>query len=856
MEKNIISNDYLKFQYENLSEQHRAIHDANFNLYIKYEHDQEQELFVVDVDYVYPHIGFTRKDVCIRLLHKSYTVDKDFIILNTDTKDKYIEGIHYKNLLHLHVEQDQVAKTHGGHNKDKYYLTIKTFKDIFMNSSTKNAKIFRSYYQELERINHMYRKIEQDKLAYNETCIAHIRINHDMLLDRVICKRLVYIVYLHKITQNLQQRNEIPNNKQIIKIGMTHVGMRQRLYELQSRFSETIVLNIFEVNLPDEFEKFLHKHPFISNLLYPIERSKETFLVSISEYKKIVEISNENWNKYDRSVQEFSDKKYDDEQNNFSKKLSKIEKYMKNFMVYNTQTDVNDETLSIVTNLNSDITDYRTDPSSCDDPDKKEHVYILYNNDLNQLLVGYNPLTFCLQCLQNHKLNITFDHDKLMRLSTNNILYKNFRVLVMKRCDYIPNKYYSIYPHRSEYKNNDHLVIFKLNPSASKIIGEYSCLKEAADSECISKSAVDNFLHGKSSHAGSHLWNKLDNLIMTEMGRLLILEWRVDHDVVDGHNGRIIRSIYKLDPNTLDIIKRYNSLSEITLQENFKYDSLQIHNSWNKKQIIDQFIWCFHDKYVKPIKPEPKVENINTISDIQETDKANNIYSWLLFGIKNEFIKSFNSQMDILRYMYLVKNIRISQTALKTISDKNQIIDDKYRIVKKQKTDLNIPTTLSEASAKPYYSEKYKFIVKKNPQNTEILGIYNGWVDACESEEIKFTESAISSAITKNTKLNNKIWSYFGKTDQNLIDQYLKNNDLPKLFKMDKRGEVLVINFESKTIYKKYVAIEEAVLCENIKDKTIIKRDQDNKPYRGYFWKLKRSDQSEQDVVDTLIKNI
>ena len=139
MEAITLSNDYLKFQYENLSEEHRTIHDTNFNYYIKYEHDEE--LFVVDVDYVYPHIGFTRKDTCTKLLIDKYILDKDYIVINTDTKDKYIEDVHYKNLLHFNPMQDQVAKTHGGHNKDKYYLTVRTFKDIFMNSSTKNKDI-------------------------------------------------------------------------------------------------------------------------------------------------------------------------------------------------------------------------------------------------------------------------------------------------------------------------------------------------------------------------------------------------------------------------------------------------------------------------------------------------------------------------------------------------------------------------------------------------------------------------------------------------------------------------------------------------------------------------------------------
>ena len=844
MEAITLSNDYLKFQYENLSEEHRAIHDTNFNYYIKYEHDEE--LFVVDVDYVYPHIGFTRKDTCTNLLIDKYILDKDYIVINTDTKDKYIEDIHYKNLLHFDPKQDQVAKTHGGHNKDKYYLTVRTFKDIFMNSSTKNAKIFRSYYQQLERINHMYRKIQQDRVSYNEAYISHIRINHDMFIDRTKTNRVVYHVFLYEKTKELQKNNEIPNDKQLIKIGMTCAGLENRYQQLKSTYGDCIIINVFEVSYPDEFEKFLHKHPYISNLSYSINKSKEIFSVTLSEYKEIANICNVNWSMY--NVYE------EDNSNRIMNKLSYIERYIKNIHTYS-NINIENDNQSVVTNLNSEITDYRTVPSNYGEPDLTSYVYILYNRIHTKLLVSYHPHTFSLEALKKYGVNITCNHEFLMKLSNEDILFKNHRVLVMEQRNYDTNLEYNINQHRKEYIDYDYLVIFKLNILGTKIIGEYSCLQEGANSEKIIKQAIDHHLHGKSSNAGKHVWKKLSDLLTTREGVELILEWRTYNDVVEGSVIGLKYMIHKLDSTTLNIVKSYISLTDVKQQENIQLSLKQINMSWNRRKTLHGYIWCRSCNYVPTNNHVKKVTtNVKPkLEQIEESSNANNIYSWLLYTHDGDFVKSFNSQMDIIRHMYLVLDILISATGLLSISADNKVVDDKYRILKKLKTDTTIPTTIPDASNKPYYSEKYKLIVKKNIHNTKILGIYNGWRDALSSEDCKFTETAICNAIRKQQKLNNKYWSYYGKTNQNLIDDYLQYNDLPKLFKMDKRGEVLLIHEDTKLIHKRYISLIETAICENIKDSTIINRNTTNKPYKGYFWKLKQSEETDDDIIMSIM---
>jgi hypothetical protein len=74
--------------------------------------------FVIDLDDVWKWLGFTLKSSAKTLLEKQYTIDKDYKLL-------------------LRLQPKQTTKIRGGHNKENFMLTVKTFKSFCLKAGTK-----------------------------------------------------------------------------------------------------------------------------------------------------------------------------------------------------------------------------------------------------------------------------------------------------------------------------------------------------------------------------------------------------------------------------------------------------------------------------------------------------------------------------------------------------------------------------------------------------------------------------------------------------------------------------------------------------------------------------------------------
>ena len=91
--------------------------------------------FVIDLDNIWKWLEFKQKVNAKVLLEKHFKIEID-----------------YKNLLLLQQKQDTDNKKHGGHNKEKIMLTVKTFKLFCIKAETKKAKEIHEYFIKLEEI--------------------------------------------------------------------------------------------------------------------------------------------------------------------------------------------------------------------------------------------------------------------------------------------------------------------------------------------------------------------------------------------------------------------------------------------------------------------------------------------------------------------------------------------------------------------------------------------------------------------------------------------------------------------------------------------------------------------------------
>jgi hypothetical protein len=115
---------------------------TSFYCYLNY--DQKKD-FVIDLDNVWKWLGFAQKVNAKNLLEKNFIIDID-----------------YKKLLLLQQKQSEHVK--GGHNKEIFMLTVKSFKSFCLKAGTKKADEVHDYFMKLEEILHEVVQEENSEL--------------------------------------------------------------------------------------------------------------------------------------------------------------------------------------------------------------------------------------------------------------------------------------------------------------------------------------------------------------------------------------------------------------------------------------------------------------------------------------------------------------------------------------------------------------------------------------------------------------------------------------------------------------------------------------------------------------------
>lgn len=137
--------DLYTILQDEFTTQEQQMFIANFQCYSKYDAEAD---YVIDLDRVFEHAGFTSKAHAVRLLKSHFVEGTDF---NLQTKGNF--------LLTFEGEQsttNEVEDKRGGHNKQQILMTPNTFKDLCIRANTTKGKEIRKYYIKMERIVHRY----------------------------------------------------------------------------------------------------------------------------------------------------------------------------------------------------------------------------------------------------------------------------------------------------------------------------------------------------------------------------------------------------------------------------------------------------------------------------------------------------------------------------------------------------------------------------------------------------------------------------------------------------------------------------------------------------------------------------
>ena len=312
------NNNLLNKVKNTFNETEQQLFIASFYSYLNYHKTDD---YIVDLDNIWKWLGFNQKFNAIRILEKNFEVEKDYkLLLNHQVKQKII-GINNKQNFAPHLGGAKKTGS-GGHNIQKYYLNVKTFKSLCLKAQTKKADEIHEYYikleeliqevleeeaiemknkllikqSELEKLEENKKK-ELEKLEKNKKKEYEEKLIKEKALERqkILLKEfgnsesLIYIIKVKSYN----------NGEYIVKIGESRRGILGRFNEHKSHYEECLLLDCFFLNKSKDFESFLHNHESIRcNRVTDLAKHKnerELFLIGKElSYKMLLKIIDNN----------------------------------------------------------------------------------------------------------------------------------------------------------------------------------------------------------------------------------------------------------------------------------------------------------------------------------------------------------------------------------------------------------------------------------------------------------------------------------------------------------------------------------------------------------------------------------
>lgn len=250
------NNKLLEKVKANFTEMEQQLFISSFYTYLNYDKTAD---FIVDLDDIWRWLGFNKKFNGIRLL-------ENFFVLNKD----------YKKLAPPYGGAR--LGSYGGHNIQKFFLNIKTFKSLCLKAQTKKADEIHEYYIKLEElINEVLEEealemknkllIKDNELIAKENLI--INANQDKL--KAIEKTLVAqfpvnceCIYFGTID------NSNAEGEKLIKFGHSN-NLSVRLQYHHKTYENFILRDAFKVHNKQEIENAIKTSSKIKKHLRTIE---------------------------------------------------------------------------------------------------------------------------------------------------------------------------------------------------------------------------------------------------------------------------------------------------------------------------------------------------------------------------------------------------------------------------------------------------------------------------------------------------------------------------------------------------------------------------------------------------------
>ena len=259
----------------NFTDTEQQLFVASFYCFLNYNQRND---FVIDLDNIWKWIGFSTKQKAKNLLEKNFVINND-----------------YKNLLNQQVSHNLFV--HGGHNKEIFMLTIRTFKLFCLKAGTEKAAQIHEYYIKMEETLQEVIQEESDELKLQLANKDKELEKKDKEKDKIREKTLIeqfpnnaQCVY-YGIIDNLSQSGE-----KLIKFGNSN-NLKNRVVRHKDTYSNFTLVNAFKVENKLQIENAIKENQILN------KRQRE-ITINNKKYIELLNIDGLSFTELDKIIQE------------------------------------------------------------------------------------------------------------------------------------------------------------------------------------------------------------------------------------------------------------------------------------------------------------------------------------------------------------------------------------------------------------------------------------------------------------------------------------------------------------------------------------------------------------------------
>lgn len=274
---NTYQNKLLMKIKKNFTENEQQLFVASFYCFLN--HNSRTD-FVVDLDNVWGWLGFSQKVKAKTLLEKQFLLDVDYKIS---------------------LSQEGKQEKHGGHNKETFLLSIRTFKLFCLKAGTKKAEQIHEYYIRMEETlqdiiseesDELRAQLEQKNIEFEEQLLS-AQHDKELLREKTILEQFpknIQCVY-YGLIDDVSRTNE-----KLIKFGNSN-NLKERVLKHKDTYSNFRLINAFKVDNKLQIENAIKKHSLFS------ERTRHVIIKS-KRYVEILNIEGLEFDVIDNTIKE------------------------------------------------------------------------------------------------------------------------------------------------------------------------------------------------------------------------------------------------------------------------------------------------------------------------------------------------------------------------------------------------------------------------------------------------------------------------------------------------------------------------------------------------------------------------